>query len=196
MLLKNKRSEKVLSMWWFFCLAFVATGIVLAVIIFYSYELNINTEEAKILSTNILDCLSDKGYLSISDLNNFDIYTQCNLKKEIMNETSFFKILLYGLENGNDVLLNDETSIAKQENRKYSGGIIGDIATCDLQLKAASGEDKLNFKYTIGCAKKRGYLIYKKVEVDSATGKDVVREIPAYAEVYVGVRNNGEKIAL
>jgi protein-tyrosine phosphatase len=68
----HKKGEKIISIWWFFCLAFVATAISLSVLIFYSYSLDVNSLETESLNDKIINCLSDNGFLSV-DFDNFDL---------------------------------------------------------------------------------------------------------------------------
>jgi hypothetical protein len=98
-LIRDKRGEKLLSIWWFFILAFVGGGIIIGIAIFYSADTSVKKIEAEVLLGKILDCVVEEGFLD-SELANektregFDIYAECKLNKEVIDGDFYFKISL------------------------------------------------------------------------------------------------------
>ena len=91
-LLRNKKGdERYLSPWLFLVWALIAVFIVAGVWIFYSAEVDIRAEESEVLSMRILDCLVDNGEINqIVFQENFDIFSECSLNKEILKESREF----------------------------------------------------------------------------------------------------------
>ena len=79
--INRKGDERVLSMYWFILFIIVAVAIVSAVLIFYSYLLDVRATEASILSDRVVDCLSDNGILNSVKLDEAvnSIEGACNL---------------------------------------------------------------------------------------------------------------------
>ena len=95
-LIKDKRAgEKILSVWWIFVLVVIGGAIVIGVLIYYNADFNIKELEADILAERIVRCLVQNGYLRQDFLQeNFDIFKECRLKKEMFEKESnfYFKI--------------------------------------------------------------------------------------------------------
>lgn len=113
-LLKNKTGgEKIFSIWWFATLIIIGVGIVVGVLIYYSADIDVRTVEAEILSEKIIDCFIKNSFLNQEILNtnsfpdnnsdyrqvrnSFDIFQECNLKKDLFNNGGdfYFNITLY-----------------------------------------------------------------------------------------------------
>ena len=62
-MLKDKKGEKLLSIWWFFVIAVVATGITVGVLIYYSASIDMREAEAELLSEKIFDCVVEEGFV-------------------------------------------------------------------------------------------------------------------------------------
>ena len=79
--INRKGDERVLSMYWFILFIIVAVAIVSAVLIFYSYLLDVRSTEAGILSDRVVDCLSDGGNLNVAKLDEAEknLESACNL---------------------------------------------------------------------------------------------------------------------
>ncbi|MFA7708309.1 MAG: hypothetical protein WCX73_05150 [Candidatus Pacearchaeota archaeon] len=95
---KNKKAEKLLSIWWFFVLAIIAGGIVIGVLIYSSSDVDINEAEARVLSERISNCLVDNGHLKLGVFeSDFDIFDFCNLNQEVFEENTnfYFNISVY-----------------------------------------------------------------------------------------------------
>lgn len=68
MKIKNKKGEKVISVYWFAILFIVAGGVVYMASIFYK-PLDIRAMETDILIDNVADCISHAGYINEEFLN-------------------------------------------------------------------------------------------------------------------------------
>lgn len=97
--MNKKGGEKWLSVWWFFVLVVIGGAIVVGVLIYYNVNVNIKEFEADILTERIVRCLISQGYLrqDFVEDKEFDIFKECNLKKEVFQKGSnfYFKIALY-----------------------------------------------------------------------------------------------------
>lgn len=96
-LLKNKKAEKYLSVYWFAILAIVAVGISVMVIIFYGKPFDIREAEAEILINKIADCISSHNILK-ENITNEDFLEKCNL---IIDEEYYLEINSLGIGQGN-----------------------------------------------------------------------------------------------
>ncbi len=98
-LLKSKvGGEKLLSLWWFFVLVVVGSGIVIGVLIYYNSEIDTRAVESEILAEKIVSCLVNQGEINENFLNNeeFDIFQECGLDKNILDSDIFyFNVSLY-----------------------------------------------------------------------------------------------------
>lgn len=98
-LLRNKiGGEKLLSLWWFFVLIVVGSGIVIGVLIYYNSEIDTRAVESEILAEKIISCLVNQGEINENFLNNeeFDIFQECGLDKNILDSDIFyFNVSLY-----------------------------------------------------------------------------------------------------
>jgi hypothetical protein len=63
MILKNKKADKIISVYWFAILFIVAAAIVYMVISFYGGSYDIRETEAYVLTNKVAGCLSEAGYL-------------------------------------------------------------------------------------------------------------------------------------
>ncbi len=62
-IIKNKKADKIISVYWFAVLFIVAAAIVYMVLSFYGKPYDIRQAEADILTGKIAGCLSEAGYL-------------------------------------------------------------------------------------------------------------------------------------
>lgn len=89
---------ELLSIWWIFVIAVIAGGIVIAVSIYYSAEININGYHAGILGERINNCIIKNGNF-LYDLDKFQFFEECKINKKIFDKGNFFvKILVYDKE--------------------------------------------------------------------------------------------------
>jgi len=61
---KNKRGDKLISVYWFIILTIIAGGIVLMANAFYSTPYDVRNAEAKILSEKVADCIYFGGIMN------------------------------------------------------------------------------------------------------------------------------------
>lgn len=92
-MIKYKKATKYNFIWQFFLFVIVSVSIIGAVILYYSVDIEIREIENSFLIENIEDCLIKNNYL-INNFqnNNFDIYLECELDKEIFEEDSIYFI--------------------------------------------------------------------------------------------------------
>ena len=89
--MNKKGDEKLLSFWLIVVWAMVGVVVVGLVLRYYAVTMDVRKTEADILAMKILNCVSDNGYLNENILNgNFDVYAECNLKKEIIENGEYF----------------------------------------------------------------------------------------------------------
>ncbi|HLD37795.1 MAG TPA: hypothetical protein VJA86_04360 [Candidatus Nanoarchaeia archaeon] len=88
----KKAGEKVLSIWWFFVLAFVGVSVVAAVSMFYSADVDVKEIEAGILADRVADCIVQNGYLSSSFIGGNFKLKECGLNEEVIQNSQNFYI--------------------------------------------------------------------------------------------------------
>jgi len=90
--LNKKADSKILSIWWFLILIIIATGIVIGVMIFFSSNLDVKSNEADIMANKILDCLIKNGYINEDFLvDNTNFLDNCFLNKAmIVNSGNYY----------------------------------------------------------------------------------------------------------
>ena len=85
--MKNKRGDKIISVYWFAILFIVAGAIVYMAALFYGAPYDVRGIESEILTNNIADCLSQGGYLKENVLgsDNFkdNFLEECNLNFDV-----------------------------------------------------------------------------------------------------------------
>jgi len=76
----KKGSEKYLSIWWYFCLAVILVGIVVAVMRFQTIT-NVSELDADVLASRVLSCVVENGKLifDISQLPKADVKSLCKI---------------------------------------------------------------------------------------------------------------------
>ena len=62
--MKNKRGDKILSVYWFAVLFIVAAAVVYMVVSFYGHPYDVRHAEANALTNKVADCLSLGGYFN------------------------------------------------------------------------------------------------------------------------------------
>jgi hypothetical protein len=121
MKINKKGAEKILSVYWFVILIIIAGGIFGMVYVFYGYPYDFRDIEARTITTQVADCVSQGGQLKIN-MSNFDILRDCNLNFEdsnyneiqYYNQVSFFDI------NGNKI-------------SESSAGNMNLISSCEIE---------------------------------------------------------------
>lgn len=87
-MLNKKASEKVISVAYILYLLIIGIGIIIIMGQYVNSPVDARPLEAKALYTNIFDCLTENGFVKEEVMNdNFDIYSFCNLRKDIFEPT-------------------------------------------------------------------------------------------------------------
>src|SRR3989344_8468038 len=150
-MLKDKRGEKLLSIWWFLSLVLVGGGIVLGVLLFYSAPVDVRVHEADILSERVLDCLNENGFLIdeyYENGKNFDI-SVCGLSKMILYNNEFFLKISFNDDAEKTLLITGDPGIE---------------VLCEVQEKGVVAERNAQ------CVrKKESVLYYDKGEIKLGT---------------------------
>ena len=101
MLTFSEKKAKLLSLWWFFVLVIIGTGIIAGVLIFYSQNIDTRAKEAEILTSKIINCLVEQGDINEDFFSeDFDVYSWCGLNKGILTKNGlyFFRIEVFSLK--------------------------------------------------------------------------------------------------
>jgi hypothetical protein len=167
---RNKRGDKVLSIYWFAILILVSGGVFAMVYVFYGSPYDIRDIEANLMINQIADCVSYAGRMNTNLISNGEFKTsdfldECHF---ILNSTEFdeeqyyTEIKFYKPEN-----MNAPVFSLKRGNNKW-------LTSCNLQ------EDKEQERLA-QCVEKSFYsidninnqYIIKILSVVSKTGKNV-----------------------
>ena len=115
-LIKDKRGDKILSVYWFAILILVAGGIFGMVYVFYGAPYDIRGIEANILGNQIADCFSYGGRINTAFISDGqaiqktegDFLEMChlNFKSEEKEEQYYAEIKFYKLEDMSKPVLN------------------------------------------------------------------------------------------
>ena len=148
--LKNKAGgEKLLSIWWFFVLTVVGVGIVIAVLMFYSADVDIRELESEILYERVSDCIVQDGFLVEGIFNkDFDLLKQCNLNEKIFNEDKLLYI---------NIQIFDE---AGNNLREVEGGI--EEGNSQFPKQCEFQEEGVEAKHYAKCFEKDLIVLYNK----------------------------------
>lgn len=117
MLMRNKRGDKILSIYWFAILVLVAGGIFGMVYVFYGTPYDVREIEARVLMNQIADCISYAGRINtdlISDSQTTqksgeDFLKDCHLNfksSEWEDEQYYTEIDFYKLEDMDNAVLS------------------------------------------------------------------------------------------
>ena len=139
--MNKKAGEKLLSIWWVFVLVVIGVGIVSGVAIYHSKDININGVEAEVMAGKIINCIIDNGYLNPNVLNeNFDIFQECNLGKNMFGNGSDFYFSVFIFDN--EELL-----------KKISFGGLSIEKECEVS-------NAVTAQYFAKCSRKDGFAIF------------------------------------
>lgn len=131
MILKNKKGDKIISVYWFAILFIVAAAIVYMVISFYGEPYDIREAEAYALTNKVAGCLSNAGYLEERALSagfKENFIEECNLDFETEDVYSWKEHGQYYVEiNFYDFSTNQSISEIKKGNEalKMNCGLKG-----------------------------------------------------------------------
>ena len=114
-LIKDKRGDKIISIYWFAILILVAGGVFGMVYIFYGAPYDIREIEANILTNQVADCVSYGGRINATLISNGqpsqktgeDFLKMChlNFKSEEKEEQYYAEVKFYKLEDMNNPVL-------------------------------------------------------------------------------------------
>lgn len=142
---KNRRGEKVISVYWFAILFIVAAAVVYMVFIFYGQPYDVREIEADMLTSRISDCLSEGGYLIKENLVTDNFLQNCNLN--FNTEDS------YGWG-------EQEQYYFKAEVKNFADGVlIFDVAKGNPNLKDFCGKEDSSFP---ACVETEVYSVDKE----------------------------------
>jgi hypothetical protein len=83
-MLNKRASEKVISIAYILYLAIIGIGVMVIMAQYVNSPVDVRPLEVKALYSNIFDCLTENGFVKEEVMNdNFDIYSFCNLRKDI-----------------------------------------------------------------------------------------------------------------
>lgn len=152
-LLRNKKAEKLLSIWWFLVIIVVFGAIVAGVYLFFSTDIDIREAESAILSDRISNCLASNGYLEEEFLEeDFDLFEYCGLDENVLDSSKFFvKVEIFN-ETGNEI-------------KKFESGAKALEADCKIWL-----DPEIEAKEYPRCVEKEFGIIYLS-EKNKETGK-------------------------
>lgn len=97
MLNKKGAEEEIISIWMFIVWAVIFVGISASLYMFYSNQTDVRSNEANILYSRIIGCISQQGKLVPGFDNNFDFFSECGLSKKIIEseEKYYFSVDVY-----------------------------------------------------------------------------------------------------
>jgi hypothetical protein len=133
--------EHLLSIWWFLCLGFVAAGIVIGTLIFYTADFDARSLEAEILANKVLSCAISAGKLKENFFTRA-IFKECHLDKKVIGESFYFKI---------EVLNTAGNSIGKIDEGDHS-------FESDCKISASN---KINAKNYPLCYEQESGIVYE-----------------------------------
>ncbi len=141
--LNKKAGEKVFSLWWFVCIAFVGVAIVIVVTSRFGAIIDTRDKEIMMLQEKIMDCIVQEGYLNeeILEMSEEEFLIFCNLNKNQFTDNSpfLFNITIY-----------DET---QKEIKSFLQGHISYQEDC----KVAAGKKTPNYPF---CIQSRESVVY------------------------------------
>ncbi len=164
MILGKKAGEKILSIWWFAVLVFIAAGILSGVFMFYNLEGDVRLLHAKILNEKVFDCIEENGFLVDGWMS-----ADRGLAKKMFREKCKFRA-------SPDVYIR--LTIGNSPQELVFGGL-SMKEDCKLRL---DGKTKLS-KYFPQCYEEKRNLIYFK------SGERKIIDV----EVLVGIKSLGER---
>lgn len=143
----KKKEGKLLSVFWFFTLALVGVGISAAVLIYHSADVDTREVETDMLYNKIINCVVKQGFL-IDELvkEDFNIFSECQLNKEIFGEGSYFYFNLRVFDNSSNLI------------KEIQEGDFSFERDCEIQ----EGEEGVTARYYPKCTRKKENVLYYK----------------------------------
>lgn len=138
----NKKGEKLMSIWWIACIVFVTLVVVISIVLNYTSEMDSRKIRAELLSDRIFGCIVEERGFILEEFftENFDIFYECNLEKELFAENSgiFFEIEVIG-----------------EKNKNISEGNLGFKVQCEQRKLTVDDE-----KYYVKCSDYKTRVFY------------------------------------
>jgi len=101
-LIRNKKGDKIISVYWFVILFLVAAAVVYMTVIFYGTPKDIRNAESEVLANKIAECLSEGGYLKegILEDSSFkdNLLSKCNINFNVEDFSNWKEKTQYYLE--------------------------------------------------------------------------------------------------
>jgi hypothetical protein len=132
-LFRNKKGDKLLSMYWFVILMIVAGGIVGMVYVFYGNPYDVRDIEANLLGDKIADCISYAGRINENLISygksvNPNFLKSCHLNFGPEENEFFYEVTFYKVADMSNPFLDYFL--------KLNGGNLNLAAGCEIQEKS------------------------------------------------------------
>ncbi|MBI2629391.1 hypothetical protein HYW74_04885 [Candidatus Pacearchaeota archaeon] len=162
------KNGNILSVWWFAILVIVGSGVVLSTALFYSSYVDVKAIESEILANRIYDCINSYNFNNIHSLDDFDIFKECRINKDLFAEGSnyFIRFFIKDKETG-EIIIGKEHKFGNYALEK----------DCDIQKKVLANK---HFPYCTN----------KILEATTKDGKSILVEILAASNNEGGVPND------
>ncbi|MBS3092238.1 hypothetical protein J4466_02355 [Candidatus Pacearchaeota archaeon] len=167
----KRADEKILSFYMFIVWIIIALAIVGGVYIFYSARLDIRNIQSESLANNLIGCLTEDGFIKTKVLEeNFDVFSECNLNKNIIEDKRefFLKVSFKDVDSGQEIR---ELIIAGEKDFEIQCGLRENAEVRDEYAVCASKEIYILYK-TINPQSNK--LENKKAIIDIFTGSNVL----------------------
>lgn len=113
--MNRKGDERVLILYWFIIFIIISIAIISGVISFYGHPLDIREKESEILSSKMIDCITDNGRLNTAiSLSKEEFLDNCNLFFKDESNTEYVDKTQYYIE----IKINEEVRF-KEGNEDY-----------------------------------------------------------------------------
>jgi hypothetical protein len=91
--MKNKDKQagtKLLSIWWFFVIVVVFTGVVMGVSFFKENKIDARTAEAAVLMNRVIGCSHNYGIINERIFVSQSFFDICSLNSQVINTNNYF----------------------------------------------------------------------------------------------------------
>ena len=125
------KKGNILSVWWFAILIIVGTGVVLSTALFYSSYVDVKAIESEILANRIYDCINNHNFNDVNSFDNFDIFKECIINKDLFAEGSnyFIRFIIKDRQTGEIII-----------GREYKFGNYALEKDCEIQKKVLTNK--------------------------------------------------------
>jgi hypothetical protein len=167
--MNKSAEERYLSPFMFLVWGIIAFGIIMSMIIFYSTKVDVRKQEANILSSVVIDCITENGNLKPEVLKQgFDIYSYCNIDRTMFAE-GFLYLGIY-FYNGD----NFDKKFTDPKNPFANPMIYGNK---DFELQCKLKEDA-EAKSFAECMQRNIFVLYngETIKLNIITGSNQVSD--------------------